>query len=257
MKSKRMTAFLVSASMAFSWSGSPVLAEKKQAAEQENSVIGTLAFAQCDDYINIRSSADSESDVTGKIYNDCAATIIDKDGDWYEITSGNAVGYVSSEYFATGEEAQQIADKVAYNVATVHPEVLMVRTQADESSDVLDVAQQSEELEVVQWEGDWMKVALDQDTYGYVNAYYVDYNTYYPVAETLEEERQRLADEQTARGAVQQAENQAQDSSGQTENQSSQTVSKPEQNQDAAGENYIETEPEYIEAEPEYVETEP
>ena len=57
------------------------------------------------------------------------------------------------------------------------------------------MAYASDELEVVQYEGDWMKVALGGDSYGYINAYYVDYDTYYATAETLEEEQARLDQE--------------------------------------------------------------
>jgi cell wall-associated NlpC family hydrolase len=57
------------------------------------------------------------------------------------------------------------------------------------------MAYSSDELEVVAYEGDWMKVALGGDTYGYVNAYYVGYDTYYATAETLEEEQARLDQE--------------------------------------------------------------
>ena len=246
----RLTIFLVSASMAFSWAGSPVLAK-----EQEDGVVGTLAFALCDDYINIRSSADIQSDITGKIYNNCAATIVGSENGWYEITSGNASGYVSAEYFATGDEARKIADQVAYNVATVHPEALMVRTQADEGSEVLDVARQAEELEVVEWDGDWMKVALDQDTYGYVNAYYVDYNTYYPVAETLEEEQQRLADGQVSRGTSGQAGTQAQNTEAQAAAPQETAPASEAAVQETQGE-IEDTEPENTSPETEYVETE-
>lgn len=121
----KITAFVMSANMAFSWAATPVFAEEDAADAGE---IGTIAFAQCDSYINIRSSADVDSEVTGKLFNNCAVTIVGKEGDWYQITSGNASGYVSAEYFATGEEADAIADKVAYNVAQVHPEVLNVRS---------------------------------------------------------------------------------------------------------------------------------
>ena len=122
-------------------------------------------------------------------------TILSQVGDWYEVQSGNAVGYVKAEYFATGEEAQAIADEVAYNVATVYPEALTVRSEPSEDSEPIGMAYSSDELEVVAYEGDWMKVALGNDVYGYVNAYYVGYDTYYATAETLEEEQARLDQE--------------------------------------------------------------
>ena len=170
------------------------------AAEEQSdaAATGTLAFAQCEEYINIRQNPDTDSEVVAKIYNHGAAEIEEQDGDWYKIRSGNAEGYVKAEYFATGEAAEAIAEQAAYRVAEVYPEQLNVRTAPSEDSDVVTTASKDQELEVVAWDGDWMKVALGDDVYGYINAYYVGYNVYYPQAETLEEEQARLAAEQQA-----------------------------------------------------------
>lgn len=171
-------------------------------SDTDTSLVGTLAFAQCEEYINIRESASTDSAVTAKIYNNGSATIEEQDGDWYKIRSGNAEGYVKAEYFVTGEAADAVAQKAAYNVAMVHPADLNIRSDANEDSEVLATAHEKDELEVVAWDGDWMKVALGGDVYGYVNAYYVDYKTYYPTAETLEEEQARLNAEQEAAEAT-------------------------------------------------------
>lgn len=164
----------------------------------ETDMTGQLAFAQCEEYINIRSSASTEGEVTAKIYNNGAVTILGQEGDWYQVKSGNAVGYVKAEYFATGERAEQIAEQIAYNVAKVHPEYLNIRSGPSEDCGLVTVAEHADELEVVAYDGDWMKVALGDDVYGYVNAYYVAYETYYPVAETIEEEQARLQAEREA-----------------------------------------------------------
>ena len=168
------------------------------AADEQSDAAGTLAFAQCEEYINIRQNPDTDSEVVAKIYNHGAAEIEGQDGDWYKIRSGNAEGYVKAEYFATGAEAETIAEQAAYRVAEVYPDQLNVRTEPSEDSDVVTTASKDQELEVVAWDGDWMKVALGDDVYGYINAYYVGYNVYYPQAETLEEEQARLAAEQQA-----------------------------------------------------------
>ena len=170
------------------------------AAEEQSdaAAAGTLAFAQCEEYINIRQNPDTDGEVVAKIYNHGAAEIEEQDGDWYKIRSGNAEGYVKAEYFATGAEAESIAEQAAYRVAEVYPDQLNVRTEPSEDSDVVTVASKDQELEVVDWSGDWMKVALGDDVYGYINAYYVGYNVYYPQAETIEEEQTRLAAEQQA-----------------------------------------------------------
>lgn len=58
------------------------------AAETDTSMTGELAFAQCEEYINIRKEPDENSEIVAKIYNDNAATIISRTGDWYQVTSG-------------------------------------------------------------------------------------------------------------------------------------------------------------------------
>lgn len=161
----------------------------------DTSMSGEIAFAQCEEYINVRSSSSADSEVVGKVYNNGSVTILSQVGDWYEVQSGNAVGYVKAEYFAIGEEAQAIADEVAYNVATVYAEALTVRAEPCEEAEQIGMVYSTDELEVVQYEGDWMKVALGGDAYGYINAYYVGYDTYYATAETLEEEQARLDQE--------------------------------------------------------------
>ena len=71
-------------------------------AAVDTSLNGTQAFAQCDEYINVRSGADTNSEVVGKVYNNGSVTILGQTGDWYEVQSGNVTGYVKAEYFATG-----------------------------------------------------------------------------------------------------------------------------------------------------------
>lgn len=160
----------------------------------EEDISGQMAFAQCEEYINVRENADIDSAVIGKIYNNGAVTILDEQEGWYHIHSGNVEGYVSVEYFATGAEADSIAEETAYNVATVYPEALTVRAAASEDSEAIGTVYANDEIDVISYDGDWMYVWVD-GIVGYISAYYVDYNTYYPVAETLDEEQYRLDQE--------------------------------------------------------------
>ena len=163
------------------------------AAETDTSMTGELAFAQCEEYINIRQEPDENSEVVAKIYNDNAATIISKTGDWYQITSGNAFGYVKADYLVTGDEASAIAEKVQYHIARIHPEELYIRSEKSEESMAVGSVHQADEVDAVSYDnGAWIQIVADDGTKGYINAYYADYLTCYPVAETLEEEQDRL-----------------------------------------------------------------
>ena len=156
-----------------------------------------IGYAKCnEEYINIRSEASTESEVLGKIY-DNGQVIIESqtDNGWYKIRSGNVSGYIKSDFVAVGAEAESAADEAAYNVAYVYPEVLIVRAEPSEDSREIDRVYEGQEVEVVDTEGDWAKVCLAPDSYGYISAYYIDYNTYYGTAESLEEEQARLDQE--------------------------------------------------------------
>lgn len=173
--------------------GTPVLAEE-------------YGYVQCDEYVNIRSGGSTNSDVLGKVYNNGQVLIEYKVDGWYKVKSGSVEGYIKADFVSVGEEAQQQADANAYNTAYVYPEVLYVRAEASEDSYVVDQVYNGQELEVVDVEGDWAKVCLAPDSYGYVSAYYVDYNTYYGQAESVEEEQARLDQEWLEYLAQQEAE---------------------------------------------------
>ena len=160
-------------------------------AYAEEDLSGQMAFAQCNEYINIRADADIESAIVGKVYNNGAVTILGEQEGWYKIHSGNVEGYVDSQYFVTGADAASIAEQTAYNVATVYPEALIVRAAASEDSEAIGTVYANDEIDVISYDGDWMYVWVDGMT-GYISAYYVEYDTFYPVAESIEEEQYRL-----------------------------------------------------------------
>ncbi len=148
-----------------------------------------LAFAKCDQYINIRTQANKESAVVAKLHNKNAVTVLDiVDDQWCLVSSGNAVGYMKSKYLVTGKKAQKIADEVGYQVAVIYPKAVNVRAKADDDSRIIDVVKENQEVEVVNYNGGaWMKVALAPDSIGYIDASLCGYKTYYPVAEVVDE----------------------------------------------------------------------
>ena len=118
----------------------------------------TVAIAQVDEYVNIRDAASTESgNVVGKLYNNCKAEILGKTDDgWYLIQSGEVTGYVSSDYFVTGSQAEALAQEVGTDMATVKDgtETLMVRSSADSNSEAISMVGDSEKLRVLEDDGD-------------------------------------------------------------------------------------------------------
>ena len=169
--------------------------ESSEAASEplDTSMVDTMGISQCEEYINIRSSADTEGEILGKLYNNSAVYIegVDENG-WYKVKSGNVEGYVASQYIAVGTEADNLASQVGYHVAEVGAEVLNVRASASEDADVITTVTNTQEVEVVEDCGEWLKVAVDSDCYGYVSVEYVNAEMQYKVAESIEEEQARL-----------------------------------------------------------------
>ena len=143
-----------------------------------------IAIAQVDEYVNIRDAASTDGNIVGKLYNNCKAEILGQTDGWYLIQSGNVTGYVKAEYFATGDAAEALAAEVGTEVATVKngTETLMVRSSADSNSDAISMVGDAECLQVLADEGDWVKVAVDDDVVGYVSKQYVDCDTEYKEA---------------------------------------------------------------------------
>lgn len=168
--------------------------EEKQKAEDED----VLIIAQVNDYVNIRNTPGTDGEIVGKLYNNSVGILIAKDGDWYQMKSGNVEGYVKAEYFKSGDEAKKIADEVGNKVATVNTETLKVRSEADLEATVLGLVPGGEELSVLDEENGFVKVSIEEGD-GWVSEDYVILATEYVTAESVEEEKERLAKEEQAK----------------------------------------------------------
>jgi Cell wall-associated hydrolases (invasion-associated proteins) len=159
---------------------------------QVKSEYDAVAIAQVDTYVNIRDTANEEGAILGKLYNNSVATILEEENGWYLISSGSVVGYVKSDYFVTGELAEQLAKEVGKRIAEVATTTLYVREYSDADSEVLALVGEGESLRVVGEEEGWYQVTVDSDVVGYVAADYVSVTTEYVEAESVEEEEMRL-----------------------------------------------------------------
>ena len=154
-----------------------------------------IGFAQCnEDYVNVRAEASGESEVIGKLYQNGRVDILETstDGNWYHIRSGNVEGYVSADFIVTGDQAEDVAATAGYTTAEVGAEVLNVHASTDVDSEIVGSVYENREYEVVEDQGDWVKVVTGDGTYGWVSTDYVYVSTEYGTAETLEEEQARL-----------------------------------------------------------------
>ena len=150
-----------------------------------------LAIANVTNYVNIRSEANTNSKVLGKLYNNAAATILDTEGEWIKIESGNVTGYIMSDYMLTGVDVYELADKAKTSLATVKAKILNVRSKAGTNSSVVAQIPKGQVFEVLEDKNDWVKISVGEKT-GYVSTDYVDIKTDFKQAISIEEEQEIL-----------------------------------------------------------------
>ena len=210
----------------------------------QTSIYDSIAMSQVDNYVNVRSLPSTDGEIVGKIYNNCAATIIGTEGDWYKIESGNVSGYIKSEYFVTGEAAKAVAIQCGYVNATVTTETLNVRDGQGTENKLLTQLPEGGVFDVIQYGDGWVYLNVDEDIQGWVSMDYVDIDVKFDTAITLEEEQAKIEEERRRAAEAAEAEriaNEAKKAEAQRKQQQAAQNSKPQSqspSQPTVGETY-------------------
>lgn len=161
-----------------------------------------IAIAQVDNYVNVRSEPNTESEVIGKLYDKSAATVLETtDNGWYKIDSGSVHGgYVKCEYVVTGDE--ELAREVSTRYAKVNTTTLYVRTEPSTEASILTMVPMEDDLVVLDESTPGWALVTTAEGEGYVSTEYVILTTEFVQAESKEEEERRLAKEEEERRAA-------------------------------------------------------
>ncbi len=189
---------------------SSVFVVQTTSAGNSSSAYDTIAISKVSGSVNIRTEANTSSTIVGKIYNDCAATILDtvdgEGGAWYKIQSGSVTGYIKAEYFVTGSEAEAKAKEVGTTYGTVTgATTLRLHEGPDLSSKTLTLLAEGASYTVVGQEGDFLKISVDTDLVGYVSKDYMTTSVSFKEAVSVQEEASRKAEEEQRREEASQA----------------------------------------------------
>lgn len=158
-----------------------------------------IAVSQVTDYVNIRKEANTDSDIVGKIYNNCAATILEtvegEGGKWYRIQSGTVNGFIKAQYFITGAEAETLAQSIGREFVTINTESLRLREEPNLTSNTLTLLSQGARYVVKADAGEFFQVEIDSDLVGYVSKDYCRAEVEFDQAVSLEEEAAKKEEE--------------------------------------------------------------
>lgn len=167
---------------------------------QEQQEWQTKLMPNVEESLNVRAQANEQSDIVGKLYKGSVADIVENDGTWAHIKSGNVDGYVNVSYCVTGTDALSYAYDTCGEIATVNTDGLRVRETADTNSKALDVADQGKTYQVdraAQAPDGWIAVVSDSQT-GYIAADYATRSLNTRVGITIEEEQAQIAAQKEA-----------------------------------------------------------
>lgn len=187
---------------------------------QEESEYADLAIADVTNYVNVRTEPNTDSSIVGKIYDGAVAQILsveeEEDGDWFQVVSGNAQGYIKAEFFLYGDAALAVIDDYVTRYATVLASRLNVRSQPDIEAARVGYINNGERVRILENQGEWLKVKYTENVTGFVSAEYVTVSEEFIYAKTLEEEAQELAELRALKERQKQSETQAQEDTAQT-----------------------------------------
>lgn len=174
--------------------------------ETEENEYADLAIAQVSNYVNVRSLPNTDSDIVGKIYNGAVAQVLSvagEENDWFQIISGNVEGYIKAEFFLYGDAAAEVIDQYVTRYANVIADRLNVREQPSTESKRIGYIDNGERVQLLENQGEWLRVQYTDGKEGYVSAQYVTISEEFVYGKTLEEE----AKEQEERKILEEREN--------------------------------------------------
>lgn len=177
-----------------------------EAAKVDAKDVSNLCVAKVDDFVYVRSKANTDSKVRGKLYRKNVATIIGTKGDWYKIKSGKLKGYVSADFVVVGNGEALKSAGTRY--AKVNTTTLRVRKKASTNAEIIGLVPRDEDIVVKDEKNGWVKVSVEEGK-GWVSTDFVELHTEYTHGETVKEEKARLKKEEEERLAAQAAAEQA------------------------------------------------
>ena len=136
-----------------------------------------LGVSMVTSYLNIRETPEEKEDmsnVIGKLTAKAGCDVLEVDGDWLKIRSGEITGYVKAEFIATGLQAQDVAVENAQLMAIVNTDILNARTEPTQEAKIWTQITNSERYPVLEQLDGWVKIELEEEESAYVNTDFVD-----------------------------------------------------------------------------------
>lgn len=150
----------------------------EQTPEEEPEVVSESVYTT--DKVNVRASADTDSEKLGSLEKGTRIARTGKEGEWSVVDYGGTTGYIKSEYLTTeapepsetdgGEAESSAAASIAEGTVITLKNTVNIRSGMSETSDKVGTAYTGEKVTVVMSYADgWTKVTWNGET-GYIKS---------------------------------------------------------------------------------------
>lgn len=138
--------------------------------EIEDAKWSFTAVANVNTQVNIRAGASTESAIVGYLPKAATAEVIERGEEWTHIISGGVEGYIKDEFLAYGDQAKKLAGVYGTPGVEVSWDDVAMFAEPDCCSSVLKKAKGGSEYTLLEKEGAWYAVQMDDVTVAYVPA---------------------------------------------------------------------------------------
>lgn len=115
--------------------------------------------------VNFRQSPDLSSKILNQLSKGTKVSVVGSEGDWYKVVYSDASGWINDQYLLVRDE------KIAAGV--VSGSVVNVRSKPNTKSEVLTKLEKGTKVDIYEHTGDWYRVAIGEERYGWMNSEFV------------------------------------------------------------------------------------
>ena len=146
-------------------------------------------------YIEVKQDADDTAAVAGKLYGYNIADVLEQNGEWTKISSGNLIGYVKTAQLCYDDEAQAVATNAITVAASVTTDNVPVYASITDTATPLSTYAAGTAVTPVSFMGNYLVIKLENGMHAYILKSNVTINYGLQFGMTVKEEQDKIAAE--------------------------------------------------------------
>lgn len=163
----------------------------------------TKAAADVNTYANVRVEASEEAQKAGVMPKGASAEVLEQQGEWTKVSSGEVEGYVKTELLAFADEAKNLYEGTYGSQGIVTASSLRIRNTPSMDGAQIGSKVKGSTVQILGQEGDWYQIENGDDGPAYMFAEYIqiEETTAITMEDYQAQQREAAAQEAAAAGS--------------------------------------------------------